>query len=127
MNDYYEDTHRSLYRSRRGILFGVCRGIGEYTNFSVFWIRVIVVAATFFSGLWPVPAAYFLAALLMKLEPVAKIHNDEEREFYSSFTASRAMALQRVKRAFDRLDRRVQRMESIVTSKEYDWERRLNS
>lgn len=127
MNEYYEEPQKTLYRSRRGILFGVCRGIGEYTNFSVFWIRVIVVAASFFSGLWPVPIAYFVAALLMKLEPVAQIHNDEEREFYSSFTASRRMALNRLRHAFDRLDRRVQRMESVVTSKEYDWERRLNS
>ena len=102
-------------------------GIAEYTNFSVFWIRVIVVATSFCSGLWPVPVAYFVAALLIKLEPVAKIHNDEDREFYSSFTASRGMALQRLKHAFDRLDRRVQRMETVVTSKEYDWERRLNS
>jgi phage shock protein C len=36
------------------------------------------------------------------------------------------MALHRLKRTYDNLDRRIQRMESIVTSREYDWDRRLN-
>jgi phage shock protein C len=36
------------------------------------------------------------------------------------------MALHRLKKTFDSLDRRIQRMEGIVTAKEYDWDRRLN-
>jgi len=35
------------------------------------------------------------------------------------------MALHRLKRTFDNLDRRIQRIESIVTARDYDWERRL--
>jgi phage shock protein C len=38
---------------------------------------------------------------------------------------SRAMGLQRLKRTFNNLDRRVQHMESIVTGREFDWERRF--
>jgi phage shock protein C len=34
--------------------------------------------------------------------------------------------LHRLKRTYDNLDRRIQRMEHIVTSREYDWDRRLN-
>lgn len=36
------------------------------------------------------------------------------------------MALNRLKRSFDNLDRRIRRMEHIVTTREYDWERKLN-
>ena len=34
-------NHRSrgCYRSREGVIFGVLRGIAEYFDFSVFWIR----------------------------------------------------------------------------------------
>jgi len=127
MNDYYEEGHQRLYRSRDGMIFGVCRGIAEYLNFSVFWTRVIAVACLFFTWFWPTLVVYFLAALLMRPEPVAPLRNADDSEFYNSYTSSRSMAIQRLKRAFDRLDRRIQRMESVVTSKEYDWDRRLNS
>ena len=63
----------------------------------------------------------------MKPEPVLPLQSDEDSEFYNSYTSSRSMALNRLKRTYDSLDRRLQRMENVVTSKEYDWDRRLNS
>ena len=122
----YGEGRRPLYRSRRGMILGVCRGIAEYLNFSVVWTRVIAAGCLLFSGLWPAIGIYFLAALLMKPDPVVPFESDEDREFYQSYASSRAMAIQRLKSAFDRLDRRIQRMEHVVTSREYDWERRLN-
>ena len=116
---------RPLYRSRNGIIFGVCRGIAEYLNFSVFWTRVIAILGLFWSA-GTVGFAYLLAALLMKLEPVLPIDNDDDREFYHSYLSSRSLALQRLKKTFDSLDRRIQRMEDIVTARDYDWDRRLN-
>lgn len=115
-----------LYRSRSGILLGVCKGIAEYLDFSVFWTRVIAVALLFFSGLWPVVGLYVLAAVLMKPEPVVPFRNEGDEEFYQSYTSSRSMALRRLKRTYDRLERRIRRIESIVTARDYDWERRLN-
>ncbi|MBP1742726.1 MAG: pspC [Deltaproteobacteria bacterium] len=32
-----------LYRSRKGAILGVCRGIAEYFDFSVFWTRAIAI------------------------------------------------------------------------------------
>jgi phage shock protein C len=116
-----------LYRSRHGIIFGVCRGLAEYMNVSVFWTRVASLVLLFVTGIWPLLGLYILGAVLMKPEPVLPLENDQDREFYNSYTSSRTMALQRLKNAFDHLDRRVQRMENVVTSREYDWERRLNS
>lgn len=54
------------------------------------------------------------------------IESDDEEEFYQSYTTSRSMALQRLQRIYDKIDRRVQRMEDAVTAREYDWDRRLN-
>jgi len=116
-----------LYRSRNGMILGVCRGIAEYFDFSVFWARVIAVIFLFISGLWPITGLYFIAALLMKPEPAIPIETDEEQEFYDSYVYSRKGAVDRVKRRFDNLDRRIQRMEHHVTSREFDWEHRLRT
>jgi len=116
-----------LYRSRNGVILGVCRGIAEYFDFSVFWARAIAVIALLFSGFWPIMGIYFGAALLMKPEPVLPIHTDEEQEFYDSYIHSQKGAADRLKRRFDNLNRRIQRMEHNVTAREFDWEKRLNT
>lgn len=116
-----------LYRSRNGILLGVCRGIAEYFDFSVFWTRVIVLVLLFFTGFWPIMALYFVAALLMKPEPVVSIQSNDQQEFYDSYISSRKGAIDRLKRRYDSLERRIRRMEHTVTSREFDWDRRLNT
>ena len=115
-----------LYRSRSGMIMGVCRGIAEYFDISVFGVRAVAVALLIFTGLWPVVGIYLLAALIMKPEPVVPIQGEADQEFYNSYTTSRTAAVSRLKRTFDNLDRRLNRMEDLVTSRERDWERRFN-
>ena len=115
-----------LYRSRHGIIGGVCRGVAEYLDFSVFWTRMIAVTLLIFTGIWPLVGIYLLAMLVMKPEPLVPFATDDEAEFYNSYTHSRGMALQRLKHVYDKIDRRVQRMEHAVTAREYDWDQRLN-
>lgn len=118
-------SHKGLYRSRQGVVFGVCRGLAEYFDFSVFWTRAIALILLFVTGLWPVAGLYILGALLMKPEPVIPIENDAEQEFYNSYTHSRHGAAQRLKRRYENLERRIRRMEHIVTTPEYSWEKRF--
>jgi phage shock protein C len=122
----YQNERRGLYRSRKGIIMGVVRGLAEYFDISVFWSRVIVLLVCLFTGFWPVVIVYVLAALIMKPEPVSPLNDDSEREFYDSYASSRVRAVHRLKRKFDGLDRRIRRMEDMVTSRDYDWEERLN-
>ncbi|MCJ7776670.1 MAG: PspC domain-containing protein, partial [Desulfobulbaceae bacterium] len=42
MRRFEKILHGGLYRSRNGIILGVCRGVAEYFDFSVFWARTIV-------------------------------------------------------------------------------------
>ena len=115
-----------LHRSRHGILLGVCRGIAETFDFSVFWIRAIALIILFLSGFWPIAAIYFVAALLMKPEPAIPIESNDEQEFYDSYIRSRKAASDRLKRRYENLERRIQRLEHTVTSKEFNWEQQLN-
>lgn len=116
-----------IYRSRSGAILGVCKGLAEHFDFSIFWTRVIALILLFVAGFLPAIGLYLLAALLMKPEPAVPIHDAAEKEFYDSYANSRQGAVQRLKRRYENLQRRIQRMEHIVTSSEYDWENRLNN
>jgi phage shock protein C len=118
---------RGIYRSRQGAIFGVCRGLAEHFDFSVFWVRFIAVAVLLGTGLWPTMILYILAALVMKPQPAIPLSSTDERRFYDTYTTSRHDAAQRLKRRFEGLEQRVRRMEDVVTSREYDWERRLRT
>ena len=114
------------YRSRHGMIFGVCRGIAEHFDVSLFWLRAVLVIAFFVTGMWMVGIVYVVAALMMKVEPAMPLESPDDEEFYNSYATSRALALRRLKRTYDNLDRRIQRIEARVTDKEYDWDQRLN-
>jgi phage shock protein C len=126
MSRYYENDRPGPYRARDGIIFGVCKGLARYMGVSVFWMRVVVLLIFVFTGFMPIVLIYFIAALLMSPEPVVPFETEAEAEFYNSYASSRRMALHRLKRTFDRLDRRIRRIEDTVTKRDYNWERRLN-
>ncbi len=113
------------YRARNGILLGVCKGIARHTGMPVFWVRLIALIMLPLTGFWPPVALYVIAAVIMKPEPAIPFRTEADEEFYNSFANSRLMALHRLKRTFDSLDRRIRRMESMVTDREYSWRQRL--
>lgn len=119
-------ARRGIYRSRNGVIFGVCRGVAEHFDFSVFWVRVIAVMLLLFSGLWPAMILYLLAALVMKPEPVRPFSSPDAKEFYDRYTSSRHDAAQRLKRRYENLEKRIRKMEDTVTSREFDWDNRLS-
>ena len=126
MRRWHEGKRNGLYRARDGWIFGVCKGIANHLDASVGVVRFLAILAFIFTGFFPVVVLYILAALLMKPEPVIPFQDDSEREFYYSYTTSRPMALHRLKETFDRLERRIRRIEDIVTAKDYEWDSRMH-
>ena len=114
-----------LYRSRYGMVLGVCKGIADYYELPVFWIRAGVVFFLVTTGFWPVGLAYFITALVLKPEPVVPFGSESDNEFYGSYTNSRSMALHRLKKKFDQLQNRIHRMEDVVTSREFEWDMKM--
>ncbi len=123
----YDRGERGLYRSRNGIILGVFKGLANHFDFSVGWLRAIGVIVFMLTGLWPIVVLYLLAALLMKPEPVIPLQSLDDKEFYDSYAQSRRGAVHRMKRQFDNLNRRIQRMEDVVTDKEFEWEQKFNA
>ena len=125
MVDKRYKRRNGIYRSRNGILFGVCRGLADYFDLSVVWIRILAVVVLVLTGLWPMTGIYLVAALIMKPEPVRPIESDDEKEFYNSYVHSREGAAQRIRRRAQNLERRIRRLEDSVTSREFDWDQRI--
>ncbi len=126
MTRYYE-KQGGIYRARNGVFLGVCKGVADYFDLSVFWLRLALVIVFIFSGFWPVIGVYLVAAFFMKPKPIKPIESEEEREFYDSYVHSPKTAAQRLRRKFDELERRIRGMEDKVTDREYEWERRFRS
>ena len=126
MSSYNRISKRGLYRSRSGVILGVCRGPGDYFDFSVFWIRTVVVILLIFTGLWPVIGIYILAALLMKSEPADYAGAGPKKMAGGRHRCTRNDPAERLRRKWKHLEKRLRRMEDKVTSPEYDWDRRFH-
>ena len=127
MSRFDYKQRKGPYRSRSGILLGVCKGLADYFDFSVFWIRIIIILVFFLSGLWPIIAIYIIASLLMKPEPISPFETEDEQDFYDSYMSSKEKTSRRLKRRYENLDRRIRRMEDAVTGRDFGWERRMNT
>ena len=127
MGNHDKLTRSGIYRSRNGVIFGVCRGLAEHFDFSIVWARVIAIIFLLVTGFWPAIGLYLIATLLMKPAPVIPIKTEAEQEFYDSYANSRHLAARRIKRRYENLERRIRRMEHIVTAREFDWEDKLNT
>ncbi len=111
-------TAHKLYRSRRGKIFGICQGLAEWRDLNVTYIRLFMVIAFLVTGFFPVGILYFLAALLLPLEPEG-FGGDEDRERSQD-------QFDGVRRDFSDLKDRVRKMEERVFDRERDWDNRFH-
>lgn len=126
MNRSNRMPRRGLYRSRQGIILGVCRGVADYFDFSVFWIRSIAVILFICSGFWPIVGVYILAALLMKSDPARSSATASSRRSGGRCGRGGNDTAERLRRKWKHLEKRIRRMEDKVTSREFDWNSRFH-
>lgn len=120
-------TKKHLYRSNKGMIFGVCRGLADYAELSVFWIRVIVVGLTLLSWILPFVILYMVAAFLMKPEPSLDAEAEKEWKDYTSYACDQSAALARLKRELDDLEYQTLRLDRLTHARQFDWEQRLKN
>ena len=118
MKQFERSRKNGLYRSNNRVLLGVCQGLAAYFDFSVYWVRAILIICLILSGFWPIMGLYFLAALIMKPEPAIPVMSEAEKG---------RGAMERLRRRYENMERRLRRMEDTVTTREFDWKRRLNT
>ena len=151
LGGWFHNLRRRLYRSHDGKLLGVFKGMAESSGLCVFWTRAIgVVALLSLAGamgahglkvtLLVAGFFYLLLALLMQpprqpgaaADPVVPTAGSmpprvSRPERYPAAVQRPRVDLAQLDRQLDGLDRRIQRMEAIVTDREYDWNRRMES
>lgn len=123
---------KTLYRSKDNrIIFGICQGLSEHFDISVVWIRLGLVALSLFTGFFPFPIFYAIAALIIKPKPASGQSPEEpsfhEEDYFDQESSPRSLSLRRLKNRFEAVEARIRRMETYVTNKSYDWERRFNA
>lgn len=124
---WFSSGRRGIYRARNGVIMGVCRGIADYFDIPVTWVRLACVVILFFSGLWPMIGIYIIASFIMKPRPVKPIETEDEKDFYDNYINSRQGAIRTLKTRFSALERRIRRIEDSVTTREFEWDRKFNS
>ena len=124
MTETRTNPHR-LYRDRENaMLAGVCAGLAEYFGFNRKGVRIVVIlGAVFFLPF--VASAYLVLALLLPVKPREVNVDKEKAEFWRDVSNAPADVFSNVKHRFRELDRRLQRMEAFVTSKEFEIDREL--
>ncbi len=120
---YYHNYKRGLYRSRHGVLLGICQGMSEYFNLPVFWIRVTLVILFLISGFFPVVLLYILAGLIMKKNP--------DRSSEHSWCNNRCdhyndRHSEKLRERLDQLRRKMKDTESNMSYREYRWDRKFS-
>lgn len=122
---YYSDYPRRrprIYKSTRDRVFaGVCGGIAEHFNVEPWGVRLLFIILTLM-GMAFVPPVYVIMAWVLKTAPDEHFTSYEQEEFWNTFQSSRSDALRKVHRSFEMLDKRLQRMESIVTKPAFELE-----
>lgn len=136
-------TSKRLYKSRNGRIFGVCQGIADWRDLPVEFVRLFVILIFVFTGFFPVGVIYFLAALILPLEPEGyqaegrgrdprrggrgrRFHGRMyEAEGRAETQDNRQRMYENVRDSFNDLKDRVQNMEDHVFDKEKDWDDRF--
>lgn len=108
-------SSRKLYRSKDGMLLGICQGVADWRDMPVSVVRLIFVIICLATAVAPCAIIYLVAGFFIPLEP-----RGYSREY-------RKPSMDDIKDQFDDLKSRVNKMEDDVTGdKESDWDKRFH-
>ena len=119
MTDARANPHRLYRDGENAVVAGVCAGIAEYFGLNRKGVRIVVA----FSALFFLPfvaVSYVVLALVLPVKPVEVNVDREKAEFWRNVSNAPSDVFSNVKHRFRELDRRLQRMEAFVTSREFE-------
>jgi phage shock protein C len=124
---------RNLYRDpQQGKIAGVCAGLADYFGVEPWIVRLLAITGLIFAGFITF-TAYIAAWFLLDKRPVT-LYEKEEGEFAEVRMKARSwqagvtphQALDRIVQELDTLEPRLQRIEKLVTSKEFTLQREFS-
>lgn len=110
-----------LYRRRQGRwALGVCGGIADFFDLPAWCVRVLFLILVSANSAFIL--LYLLLAFVMKPQPRQPFQDFGEEEVFHSYNTSRTETLDKIDRSFQRLNKRLQNLETIVTQPNFDRE-----
>ncbi len=88
-----------LYRSKDGIIFGVCQGIADWKGINAGYIRLTLIILTVFTGFFPFGLLYLAAAFFLPVRTRVK-------ERYSYYRSTVKRGFYDIKKEFNDLSDR---------------------
>jgi phage shock protein C len=115
--NYQPNEPRRFYRSNDAVIFGVCAGIAEHFDLPVLGVRIAWVLLALIPGIGTVPMvlSYIVLGFVLKRRPVEPVVMSSTDPFQGPSRGTHSQLIERIQERFDALDKRLQRMESIVT------------
>ena len=126
MSDLYErkNPHR-LYRDKENaILAGVWAGRANYFGLNRKGLRLIVAVSTLFFFPFVVPA-YIILAIVLPVSPEDLYEDESQEKFWRGVSMAPTDVFSTLNHRFKELDLRLQKMETYVTSREFEMDREL--
>ncbi|GGO10932.1 phage shock protein C [Iodidimonas muriae] len=117
-----------LYKDpANGKIMGVCAGLADYTGIKANIIRVALVIGCMIGWFLPLVPIYFILGFVLDEKPKDLYENEEEETFWRTARNRPDVSAVDLKRRFRSIDRRIQSMESYMTSKRFKLDRDLRS
>lgn len=115
-----------LYKDpKNGKIMGVCAGLADYTGVKANIIRVLLVIGCVFGWFLPLVPVYFILGFVLDPRPADLYRDPEEEQFWRSVRTRPDSTAVDLKRRFRDIDKRIQKMESYMTSKRFRLDREL--
>ena len=125
MNKENNTPNRLYCDQQNKRIFGVCAGIAEYFDFNVTIVRLLTVIGVIVFSV-PVIAGYLALALILDKKPERLYQDSEHEKFWRHLRTSPSSTMTEVRHKCLQLENRLQRLESYVTSTEYQFDKDLN-
>ncbi|MCG8510828.1 MAG: envelope stress response membrane protein PspC [Rhodospirillales bacterium] len=115
-----------LYRNMdNAMLRGVCAGIADFFGIDVMIVRLAAVVCLFAFTL-PSIIAYFVLANIVPARPEGLFKEPAEEAFWTRVRVEPTGTFSSLRHRFRELDKRLQDLETCVTSREFKLDREIN-
>jgi len=149
MREGKASSKRQLYKNPdQAKICGVCAGLADYFDFEVWVVRIISISLLILGGFWLVILAYIVLCFVLDPKPGSRSNKgcfgrnkkpktpryaeeNDSKPYRSSVKDvwrsgySPKDTLEKIENKFSRLEKKLQGIESFVTSREYELEKKF--
>jgi len=118
------DRNKLYKNPHKGVFMGVCAGLADYMGVKPLLIRILAVICAFAWSFVLVPI-YLIAGFALDPRPTDLYRDPDEEDFWKTARNRPDVTSASMRRRFNDIDRRMQRLERLLTSKRFRLEREL--